>query len=130
MTYTEEVTDRLTKITEEIASAWMDLRMEVGEDDVSEWSKPDERRAGLIEQAADILNEIEGIDAAAKRKADALAEKKAKEAADLKAMQDRINQSVWHMANLTATPRHLLSGPYFRSKTPVTDLYRNYVASL
>lgn len=104
MTYVEEVQARVGKVTEEIATAWLDLRMEVGEDDdVETWLKPAERRAELIEQAADIINQIEGIDAEAKRKAD-------KKAADEKAMQDRINQTIFAMAKTTETPAYLLYG--------------------
>jgi hypothetical protein len=108
VTYTEEVTERMTKITEEVANAWLDLRMEVGEDDTTNWSTPTARRAELVEKAADIINEIEGIDAQAKRKAD-------EQAASMKAMQDAINRTAWDMARATATPAYLLNPDPWRN---------------
>lgn len=109
MTYTEELTERMTRIGEEVMTAWMDLRLEVGEDDLlDELTPPQERRTELVERAAEIINEIEGIDREAKRKADA-------EAADAKALQDAINQSISRLADITATPRHLLDGSTWRN---------------
>lgn len=102
MNYTEEVVERVGKINEDIAAAWMDYRMSEGKGYVGIGTDAElkAQRAELLDDIVDSINDIEAIDeelklradAAAKQKADA--EKQVRERLD-KAARDLLANHPW-----------------------------------
>ncbi len=137
MTYVEEVQARVGKITEEIATAWLDHSMREGADFTNPGTDDELKalRVELIEGVVSDINEIEAIDEELKLRADAAAEKKAaveKAARErMEDWQDRINRTVLSTAGLAGTPSYLLRS-YFHGGKPASssNVFRDYLASL